>query len=207
MKDLYIVGAGGLAREVHCLVNQINASEETWNLVGFVDPNNAYRDPAFVTLVDESDIPEGAHFVVALGNIELKDLLFHKCLKLGLNPAVLVHPETWISDTTTVGWGSIICKGTAMTADIVIEDNVYINHNVSIGHDVRIGSHSIVNPGAVIGGGVILENHVLVGMGASVIQYVTVGCGASVSMGSAVTRNVPAGALAIGVPASIMKRG
>lgn len=37
MKDIAIYGAGGLGREVACLLNIINEKESTWNLVGFFD--------------------------------------------------------------------------------------------------------------------------------------------------------------------------
>mgnify|MGYP000416100727 CR=1 FL=1 len=37
MKDIAIYGAGGLGREVACLIRNINAIEPQWNLIGFFD--------------------------------------------------------------------------------------------------------------------------------------------------------------------------
>ena len=39
MKDIAIFGAGGLGKEVACLVNKINEQEPTWNMIGFFDDN------------------------------------------------------------------------------------------------------------------------------------------------------------------------
>ena len=37
MKDLIIFGASGFGREVAWLVERINNSSPTWNLLGFID--------------------------------------------------------------------------------------------------------------------------------------------------------------------------
>ena len=37
MKNLYIIGAGGLAREVAWLVTRINKNKKEWDLKGFVE--------------------------------------------------------------------------------------------------------------------------------------------------------------------------
>ena len=39
MKNLVIIGAGGVGKEVSLIVEQINRLDPTWNLVGFVDDN------------------------------------------------------------------------------------------------------------------------------------------------------------------------
>ena len=41
MKNLIIIGVGGVGREIALIVEQINAIEETWNLVGFIDDNSS----------------------------------------------------------------------------------------------------------------------------------------------------------------------
>ena len=37
MKDLVIIGAGGLGREVAQLIMDINQDKKTWNVLGFID--------------------------------------------------------------------------------------------------------------------------------------------------------------------------
>ena len=53
MKNIVIVGAGGLAREIACLIKDINGSGGEWNFLGFVD-----SDPASIGM------PCGAHSII-----------------------------------------------------------------------------------------------------------------------------------------------
>ena len=41
MKNIVIVGAGGVGREVSLIIQQINMLEPTWNLLGYIDDNPA----------------------------------------------------------------------------------------------------------------------------------------------------------------------
>lgn len=41
MKDIVIIGAGGFGREVAWLIEDINRIKQTWNIIGFVDDNDA----------------------------------------------------------------------------------------------------------------------------------------------------------------------
>ena len=52
----------------------------------------------------------------------------------------------------------------------------------------------------------VIENNVWIGHGSHILKGVTIGEGAVVAAGSTVTSDVPAGALAMGVPARIVKR-
>ena len=51
-----------------------------------------------------------------------------------------------------------------------------------------------------------IEEHVWIGHGSHVLKGVTIGRGAVVAAGSVVTSDVPSGALAMGVPARILRQ-
>ena len=42
MKNIVIIGAGGVGRETALIIQQINELELTWNLIGFIDDNNLH---------------------------------------------------------------------------------------------------------------------------------------------------------------------
>lgn len=52
-----------------------------------------------------------------------------------------------------------------------------------------------------------IGNHVLIGFGAIVLKGVTIGDGAVIAAGAVVTSDVPAGCMAAGVPAKVIREG
>ena len=54
-------------------------------------------------------------------------------------------------------------------------------------------------------GPIIIEDEVWLGYGVMVLSGVRIGRGAVVGAGSVVTKDVPAGAIAVGVPACVMR--
>lgn len=75
---------------------------------------------------------------------------------------------------------------------VVIGDNVGVMHNVTIGTNM---SEEVP----------VIGNDVFIGVGASILGGVTVGNGARIAANSLVISDVPAGAVAMGVPARILK--
>ena len=78
MKNLMIVGAGGVGREVSLIVRQINDLEPTWNMIGFIDDNidnwgkviNGY---SVIGGVDSLDFfAEDNYVVIAIANYKVK---------------------------------------------------------------------------------------------------------------------------------------
>lgn len=94
---------------------------------------------------------------------------------------------------------------------------------------IRLGRHTLVGPNSVITDAdfhapwpaetrhtepglerdapVTIGNHVWIGMNCLILKGVTIGDGAIIAAGSVVTRNVPAGALAAGCPARVVRVG
>ena len=58
-------------------------------------------------------------------------------------------------------------------------------------------------PGATLAGEVRIEDFATVGSGAIVLPRVRIGTGAMVGAGAVVTKDVPAGATVVGVPARV----
>ena len=74
MKDVVIIGAGGFAREVAWLIEEINKKNEQWNILGFIDDNsenvgkslNGYKIIGNTDYLNEMN--KNIYAVIAIGN-------------------------------------------------------------------------------------------------------------------------------------------
>lgn len=106
--------------------------------------------------------------------------------------------------TISIGNGTYLNRRTEITC----KGNVTIGEDCAISWDVLItdtdyhqyGGSNPVNP-------VKIGNHVWIGAKAIILKGVTIGDGAVIAAGSVVTKDVPAGALVGGNPASVISDG
>ena len=108
MKDLIILGAGGLGQEIAWLAEEINATREEWNILGYLDPDSAalgQRPLGYPVLGYDSDAPKFAHAHFALG---VGDPRLRRRIVEGLGPdayqwATLVSPTAWVHRSNSLG--------------------------------------------------------------------------------------------------------
>ena len=91
----------------------------------------------------------------------------------------------------------------------------FIDHGmgVVIGETAVIGDDVLMYHGVTLGGVSLektkrhptLENGVLIGMGAKILGDITIGAGARIGANAVVTRDIPSGATAVGIPAKVIK--
>jgi acetyltransferase-like isoleucine patch superfamily enzyme len=108
--------------------------------------------------------------------------------------------------------------------NIRVGRNVFVNQacilndigGIEIGDDVMLGPRvSLLTAGhpvdpdrrrrQVVAAPIVIERNVWVGAGATILQGVRVGSDSVVGAGAVVTRDVPAGTLAAGVPARVLR--
>lgn len=105
-------------------------------------------------------------------------------------------------------------------AVLQIEGDGFINTNSSIEcyHQIHIGKGTIISDncriqdsdihkikGSEPSSPIFIGNHVWIGMNSIILKGVSIGDGAVIGAGSVVTRDIPAGALAAGVPARVIR--
>lgn len=108
----------------------------------------------------------------------------------------------------------MILSGAVINVGARIGAETMIDMNAVVGARAEIGAHCHIGAGAVIAGvlepasaqPVIIEEGVLIGANAVVLEEIRIGRGAVVAAGSVVTQDVPAGWLAAGVPARLIKQ-
>ena len=210
MKNLIIIGAGGVGREVSLIVKQINELEPTWNMIGFIDDNidnwgkvvNGY---SIIGGLDSLDFfSDETYVVIAIANYEVKKKIISR-LKGRYKFATIVHPKVWIHDFMTLGEGSIVYEGVILTANIEIGNHVIISPKCGIGHDSIVKDYVSLLWNVNVSGNDLIEEGVTMGSGSTVIQGKTIGQGAIIGAGAVVVNDIEPYSTAVGVPAKVIK--
>ena len=211
MDDIVIIGSGGHAKEIAFLIEDINANNKNWNILGYIEKEKSEIGKVngkYEVIDDESFFDKCTgkiNVAIAIGYPlvvkAVQKRLAKKYSDVLLFPN-LIHPSVKdIIRDVRLGQGNLICAGNIFTTDIRIGSFNCINRGCNISHDTIIKDYCIINPGVNISGGVTIESACLIGTGATILQYLTIGENATVGAGAVVTNNVEKGKTVIGIPA------
>lgn len=210
MQDIIIAGAGGFAREVIQLLEDINESSPTYNILGYIDENRDNHGKIlnnYIVLGDInilSDYPN-VNIVIAVGNPKTKKMFVEKMKKYNVKFPNIIHHSAVVGKHNDIGKGIIITANNVITTNIKIDDFVTINLSCTIGHDSIIGKYSTILPGVNVSGNVKIKELVDIGTGSRIIPSVTVGENTIIGAGAVVTKDLPSNCTAVGIPAKPIK--
>ncbi len=125
-----------------------------------------------------------------------------------------IEPGAIIRDQVEIGDNAVIMMGASINIGAVIGSNTMIDMNVVMGGRATVGNNCHIGAGAVLAGvieppsaqPVIIEDEVLIGANAVVLEGVRVGKGSVVAAGAIVTEDIPPYSVAAGVPARVIKQ-
>jgi sugar O-acyltransferase (sialic acid O-acetyltransferase NeuD family) len=100
-----------------------------------------------------------------------------------------------------VARGSVVAPNAVVGPNSQIGEFCLVNYGATIGHDSTVDRFVTVSPNASIGGWCKLEEGCYVGSGADILPNLRIGAWSVVGAGAVVTKDVPPGAVAKGMPA------
>ena len=121
--------------------------------------------------------------------------------------------DAFIAEQVEIGDGAVIMMGAVINIGAVIGAGSMIDMGAVLGGRATVGNHCHIGAGAVLAGviepasatPVIVEDDVLIGANAVVVEGCRIGKGAVVGAGAIVISDVPANAVVAGCPARIIK--
>ena len=124
-----------------------------------------------------------------------------------------IEPGAIIRDKVKIGDNAVIMMGAVINIGAEIGEGTMIDMNVVLGGRAIVGKRCHIGAGTVLAGvieppsaqPVVIEDDVMIGANAVVIEGVRVGKGAVVAAGAIVLQDVPEGAVVAGNPAKIIK--
>ncbi len=177
------------------------------NLQIFDPVTLGFPSRAYIGKKEFPGVTIGDDAVIRSGSIIYSEVTIGNRFQCGHD--VLIREKTVIGNNTSIGTASIIEGYSTIGSNVSIQSMVFVPTNTEIGDEVFIGPAAVLTndryppTGKSELKGPILEERSVIGARAVILPSVRIGKGAAVAAGAVVTRDVPAGKMAIGSPAKI----
>ena len=213
MKDIAVFGAGGLGREVACLIRLINESleEPRWNFIGFFDDNEQLHGSSNEygkVLGGKAELnawDRPLDIVIAIATPKVVKLVAEGITNPLIDFPNVIAPNTvWLDkDNVRMGKGNLICSGCLISCNVDLGDFNILDGFITVGHDTRMGNYNVVMPSCNISGGVVMGDCNFMGVKSVVLQYLKVGNNVKIGAGAIVMHDTVDDHLYVGVPARL----
>lgn len=206
MKQLIIIGAGGMGRCTYCIAEHSVGFGEDFQIKGFLDDNvhaldgfDGYK-PVLTTIEDYNIEPEDV-FVCSIGEVQAKVTICEKLKAKGAKFYTLIHKNSSVGKNTKIGEGTIIDESVHIDPDVIVGDDCLFQAQAIVGHDSVIGDYVRIDTQCSLVGGTIVKDRATIYTHAMISHNVVVGEDAVVGACSFVIKNVKPGVSVFGAPA------
>lgn len=205
MKNLIIIGAGGMGRTMYSNALESVGYGERFVVKGFIDDNLEALDgfpnyPPVIGTIRDYQPQEDDVFVSSMGGASRRPCM-EEIIRRGGEFLDLIHQTARLLTNVKVGKGNFIGAYTVIGNDVVIGDYNMIQSYTVIGHDAKIGDYNRIDTHVTCVGGVVIEDDVNIHTSAVISHNVVVETGAHVGALSFVIKKVKAGTTVMGNPA------
>ena len=210
-RNILICGAGGAGRELAFTLSLDKNPDTAWEVKGFIDDTEKLSG----SMVNSIPVVGGFDYLnnysgnIAVTIFDDPVVRYNLISKIKKNDKilfpVLISSTSLISQYVELGEGCIVNSNNFISVNIKFGDFVFVDGGNRIGHDAEIDNYTTLFSGILIGGGVSIGKKCVIGSGATILPKVTIGDGSIIGGGSLVSKDIPSGVVAAGVPAKILR--
>ncbi|MCR4436850.1 MAG: NeuD/PglB/VioB family sugar acetyltransferase [Clostridiales bacterium] len=213
MEDIILYGSGGMARQVAELIEDINAVEPRWNILGCIDDikgngkeaSNGYKILGTGEIL--KDLGGKTSVVLAMSDPAAKENIYERIKQYNLKFPVLIHPSARVARNAVVGEGSIIGIDCIVSSNVNIGRHVFLNIRTVVGHDAVISDFCSCLVNCIIAGSVWIKEGSLLGSNCVIMEKKVIGRRAKIGMGSIVSFDVEDHNIVLSRPSKAMYFG
>lgn len=209
MKNLIIIGAGGLGREALDIALRVQEEipSTEWRIKGFITDisGDFYEKDTgeydIIGTIKDHKVSSDNVYVFAIADVDFKKRITKEFLEQGAEFINLIHPQAMVSRFAKYGVGNIIQTHCGISSNVEIGDFNMFNSFTTVGHDAKIGDYCTISSHCDITGYTIIGNDVFMGSHTIICPHAKVGDHARIGAGSVVLKRVKANTLVVGNPA------
>lgn len=185
MKNVALIGAGGLAFEVISFLEK-SCRYNVEYLYDSTIKEDIKKNGYLISNKLKIDIP---HFI-AVGYPETKQKII-KSIKVHLKLASpFIHVLGAQGNNVHIGDGSVIYPMVTLTSNISIQQMATINSNSLIGHDCKIGEMFHASTGSAVSGNVTIGDRVFLGANSCIKEKISICSDVIIGAGGVVIRDI-----------------
>ncbi len=198
-RSIAIIGAGGFAREVLWLLEDLDLSSR---VVGFFETDVHWhaREVAGLPVRPASQLDIGWDAVIAVGD-PLGRAGILATLPTGMHFPSFIHPSVRRGPRIEFAEGAVVCAGSILTCDINIGRHVHLNLGTTVGHDCILEDFVTTAPSVNISGRCTLGRHTYIGTNACLREGLQVAADTVIGMGAVLVSQPDGPGVFVGNPA------
>lgn len=199
---MYLYGASGHAKVIIDILRANNIE-----VTGLVDDNLAIDE--LCGLPVSHDAKNLSPIIISVGNCQIRKKIVDCICSINDEKPVFptaIHPSAIISPSAIVGEGTVVMQGAILQADVKVGRHCIINTKASVDHECIIEDFVHIAPGCTLSGNVVVGEGSWIGVGSAIIQGIKIGKNCIIGAGSVVTKDIPDGCKAYGVPCRVIDK-
>lgn len=205
-QDIAIAGYSG-----HALVAAEAILLSGYKIVGYFDrvevKNNVYKI-SYLGYEGNPDVLNsliGLNIFPAVGDNSTRQSIIRLFEKHGFDIPKIIHPFANVSQSVSVGNGTLVCRGAMINPFAIIGKGSIVNTGAIVEHECIIGDYTHIAPGAVLAGNVRIGNGCFIGANSFIKQGVVIGDNTTIGAGAVVLNHVDNNTVLVGNPAKPLK--